>query len=166
MHSFKDTKGRLWELNVTVAELRRVRDRTGVNLYGLVEDGMKPLAGLERDPCKFCEVLYALFKGQADRDKVSPEDFEGAMAGDALQEARDAFLEALSDFFPSLTQKILSEAWAKAREVRDLATVRAGRTVGSLDPARLVGTLNNSPPEVLSASSGNSRESAASTPDP
>ena len=105
MPRFTDANNRTWAIAINVGAIRRVRELVGINLL----DPPAVQAALE-DFVAFGEVLWALC------DPTSPKDtFLDALSGDALLEAIPAFVDALSDFFPSQRR---SEKAAEAVEAK------------------------------------------------
>ena len=99
MKTFKDNAGRSWSISVDIATIRRVRKVLGVNLVASdLADILKKILG---DPVLLCDILYVVCKPEADKEGISDEDFGRAMAGDAIEHATVAFLEALADFTPN-----------------------------------------------------------------
>lgn len=159
MKTFRDEEGREWLVKVHVAAVGRVRDRLGVDLYGLVDDGMKGLGALMGDPVKLVNVLYVLCQREAEARNISDEDFGAALAGDALEKATEAFLEALVDFFPSPRVRAgLTAIVEKGRTLQTLMMDHAEAQIASLD-------LESELRKYI-ASSGTSPDSSGSTPDP
>jgi hypothetical protein len=103
-HTFTDTTGRVWPVRLDIATARRVRSETGVDLCGPnVAETMQDLAA---DPINLVDVLY-LVCVPANGSGVTPEDFGGAMGGEAVEHALDALVGALSDFFPGRTGRAI-----------------------------------------------------------
>lgn len=143
MQSFRDTKGRTWEVAINVAATKRVRALVDVDLMALADSKLRPLGELLADPVKLCDVLYALCKDQADREQITDVDFGEAMAGDSLSDASDAFVEALADFFPNLKIRVLfRQAIAKGKEVQDLQIQTIEAKLEALDPAQLAAAVS------------------------
>lgn len=147
MTTFVDTAGRTWTVRVDVAAIKRVRSVAGVDLYGLVDDRFAGLGRLLGDPVPLVDVLYVLCRDAAERAGVTDEDFGRAMAGDVIERAANAFVEALIDFFPDPRVR------AGLRRV-----IEAGRTVRT----RLIDRMTDETKRIdvdslvtkLSASSG------------
>ena len=99
MKTFKDNAGRTWTVSVDVDAIRRVRTALKVNLTST--DFGAVLEQILSDPVLLCDVLYVICKPEADRQKVSDEDFGRAMAGDAIEHATGALLEELANFTPN-----------------------------------------------------------------
>ena len=105
MHSFTDNAGRTWTVEITVADLKRLRAMLGIDIANLTEPDAPPeeqlLARLATDPVLLVDVLYVLCLDQAEKAGVTDEQFGRAMAGDAIEEATEALLEAIVDFTPN-----------------------------------------------------------------
>jgi hypothetical protein len=153
MHSFVDNSRRTWEIAINVAAVKRIRGLLGIDLYSLVDDGFKSLSKLVSD------VLYCLCKDQADKQSISDEDFGRALAGDAITQAADAFVEELIDFFPDARARAsLRKAIEAGKTVRDKVLSHAERILDSIDPEVEA--------QKWISSSGTLPESSVVTPDP
>ena len=135
MHSFVDNSRRTWEVAINVAAVKRIRGLLGIDLYALVDDGFKSLSKLVSDPVTLADVLYCLCKDQADKQSISDEDFGRALAGDAITQAADAFVEELIDFFPDARARAsLRKAIEAGKTVRDKFLSHAEKILDSIDP--------------------------------
>ena len=153
MHSFSDTTGRRWSLDITVQAIRRIRGLTGVDLLDAANGG-DVLERLSTDPVLLVDVLYAACKPQADAAGITDEAFGEAMAGDAIEHATAALLDDLVDFSPNqrdraaLAQVIQTarKAMSRARDLRDEAMDQA-RMDRAMDAelAKLSASLTNAP---------------------
>lgn len=169
MQSFRDSQGRLWDLSVTVAAVRRVKALTGVDLYALLEDGFGPLADLLSDPCKLADVLYAVCRPAAEERQVTDEQFGEALAGDVLDAASEALVQAVIDFFPQPEgREHLRRVVRKGREVGESLLREQARRLEDFDPQAFARRLaaGGPPPATSGGSSGTSPASPASTPGP
>jgi hypothetical protein len=134
MHSFVDNSRRTWEVAINVAAVKRIRGLLGIDLYALVDDGFKSLSKLVSDPVNLADVLYCLCKDQADKQSISDEDFGRALAGDAITQAADAFVEELIDFFPDARARAsLRKAIEAGKTVRDKVLSHAEKILDSID---------------------------------
>lgn len=159
MHSFVDNSRRTWEVAINVAAVKRIRGLLGIDLYALVDDGFKSLSKLVSDPVTLADVLYCLCKDQADKQSISDEDFGRALAGDAITQAADAFVEELIDFFPDARARAsLRKAIEAGKTVRDKVLNHAERILDSIDPEVEA--------QKWISSSGTLPESSVVTPDP
>ena len=135
MHSFVDNSSRSWGIAINVAAVKRIRGLLGIDLYALVDDGFKSLSKLVSDPVTLADVLYCLCKDQADKQSISDEDFGRALAGDAITQAADAFVEELIDFFPDARARAsLRKAIEAGKTVRDKVLSHAETILDSIDP--------------------------------
>ena len=96
MKAFTDNAGRLWEIELNVRQMKRVRDRLGVDLVNVIsagEDGSVATDTLDRvanDPILLCDILWVLCEGQAKTAGVTDDDFGSSLAGDSISEATRA----------------------------------------------------------------------------
>lgn len=159
MHSFVDSLGRVWPVQINVAAIKRVQGLLGLDLYGVADEGMRGLAGLLDDPVRLVDVLYVLCREQADAAKVSDEEFGRGLGGDSYRLAAEAFVEELADFFPDPRRRqVLRAVIAKTRQLAELLGTQALAELEAVDPATLLQRLRDS--------SGGAPASSASTPDP
>ena len=158
MHSFVDNSRRNWEVAINVTAVKRIRGLLGIDLYALVDDGFKSLSKLVADPVSLADVLYCLCKDQADKQSISDEDFGRALAGDAITQAADAFVEELIDFFPDARARAsLRKAIEAGKTVRDKVLSHAEKILDSID--------TETEAKKWISSSGTLPESSGSTPD-
>jgi hypothetical protein len=165
MHNFRDADGRAWNLEVTIPEVRRVRDRLHVEILEFVDVNGELFKRVTRDPCLLCDVLYVLCEPQAVAQNITDEQFGRALRGDALDGATDSLLWAIIDFFPSERREALRSLWEKVMRLGKMAHQNAMEILRSpqLETA-MQKTLKN----LLAAGPGesvsDSPESSASTP--
>jgi hypothetical protein len=126
MPSFKDTSGREWLVTLNVAQVKRVRERLGVNLADLQEGNL--LTRLA-DPVLLVDVLFVLVQPQAEEKNITDEQFAAGLGGDTLADAATALLEALCDFFPQPTRLMLRKVLAQT-QVRQADAVTLLETEG------------------------------------
>jgi hypothetical protein len=158
MHSFVDNSRRTWEVAINIAAVKRIRGLLGIDLYSLVDDGFKSLSKLVSDPVTLADVLYCLCKDQAEKQSISDEDFGRSLAGDAITQAADAFVEELIDFFPDARARAsLRKAIEAGKTVRDKVLSHAEKILDSIDP--------ETEAKKWISSSGTWPESSGSTPD-
>ena len=118
MRSFKDNKGRTWEISLNVLQMKRIRARLGVDLVNVItldKDGAVKVDLVDRianDPCLLVDILWVLVEDQAKKAGVSDAEFGEALAGEATK----AFLDELVDFFPAPRRLFLKKAVEVARK--------------------------------------------------
>ena len=162
MKTFTDSKGRVWEVELNIRQMKRVRDVLGIDLVNVIsanKDGSVSTDTLERvanDPILLVDILWVLCEGQAKPAGVTDDDFGSSLAGDSIEEATRAFLDELVDFFPGARRLYLRKAVDLARKYeRESAEVLKKVLESPEFEDRLKTSLK--PPTA-------SRESAASSP--
>jgi hypothetical protein len=142
MKTFKDSADRVWSVVINVNAVRRCRSLVDVDLPDLASDGCRPLGALLGDVVKLVDVLYVLCKAEADSRGLTDEDFGAGLGGDSLQNAADAFVAELADFFPDPRVRAgLKAVIEKGRAVQSrLMEVMAAR-LAAIDPDALAATL-------------------------
>ena len=164
MRQFTDTKDRVWEVELNVRQMKRVRDILGIDLVNVIQagkDGAVATDTLDRvanDPILLVDILWVLCEGQAKAAGVTDDDFGSSLAGDSIADATRAFLDELVDFFPGARRLFLKKAVDLARkyETENLEVLEKALNSPEFEE-RLKTSLQ--PPAA-------SRESAASTPAP
>ena len=158
MNAFKDSAGHEWQVTITVATVKRVRDLVGVDL--LEAAGGELLRTLALDPVVLVDVLYAVCKPQADAACIEPEAFGSGMAGDVIDDATVAFLAELVDFFPKSRRQMLRAVIAKFDEAMEAAYAAAQERIDSPEMKALIDAETKKIGEVPGNSSTNSPESS------
>ena len=158
MHQFKDCKGRAWDVEINVWTVKRVNDLLKIDLDGIIGDNMEPLDKLTRSFARLIDVIYVLCKSQADKAQVTDEDFGRSMAGQALEDAAEAFMLELSDYFPPSGGKKLRQLLAKGKQAVELIREELQEKIDQLDVKTWA--------EMLKKSSGGASASSASNPGP
>ena len=164
MKTFTDNRGRVWEVELNIRQMKRVRDILGIDLVNVIsanKDGSVSTDTLERvsnDPILLVDILWVLCEGQAKPAGVTDEDFGSSLAGESIEEATRAFLDELVDFFPGARRLFLKKAVDLARKYE---TENLGLLEKALASPEFEERLKTSlqPPAA-------SRESAESTPAP
>ena len=164
MRQFTDTKDRVWEVELNVRQMKRVRDILGIDLVNVIQagkDGAVATDTLDRvanDPILLVDILWVLCEGQAKAAGVTDDDFGSSLAGDSISDATRAFLDELVDFFPGARRLFLKKAVDLARkyETENLEVLEKALNSPEFEE-RLKTSLQ--PPAA-------SRESAESTPAP
>ncbi len=164
MRQFTDTKERVWDVELNVRQMKRVRDVLGVDLVNVIQagkDGAVATDTLDRvanDPILLCDILWVLCEQQAKADGVTDEDFGSSLAGDSIETATRAFLDELVDFFPGARRLILKKAVGRARKYEMESAAAVAEALESPEFEERMKTL-------LSPRGG-SPESQGSTPTP
>jgi hypothetical protein len=150
MQTFKDNAGRTWTPSINVTSVKQVRQLLKVDLLDIV-DG-KLIEELISDPVKLTDVIYVLCKEEADKRKISDEDFGRAMGGDAIDRATAALLEELANFSRNPERrKLMQKAIEKYNRVESAMMEKANERLDQINEEELMESL-------LKDSSGNSPE--------
>lgn len=159
MRHFKDNAGRVWDVEINVAQVKYVRDVLRIDLYKVGADNFKLYHEIIGDPVRLIDLLYCLCKKQADARNLTDEAFGQAFAGDVIGKAAEAFSEELIDFFPSAaTQAAMRTVLSKAREIKELIALEAQAALEAIQPAEILATMR--------LGYGKPLEPLVSTPDP
>ncbi len=114
-----DTSKRIkWFLPIDGPTLKEIRDTLQVNLTTLDGSGYEQLAN---DPITLVDVLYIICREQCERLQISDRDFGRRMAGETIDRATNALIEAIANFFPQSRRALIKAFAAKNRKVIDLA---------------------------------------------
>jgi hypothetical protein len=125
MKTFADNAARTWAITVNVAAVKRVRELLGVNILEIADQKGKLLERLVEDPCVLCDVLWCLVKPEAEAKGISDEEFGRALGGDALDQATDALLTEIADFFPKSRREVLRRIVQKLSVLQQKASALA-----------------------------------------
>lgn len=134
MKSFNDNTGRKWDVSLSIATVKRVRNLVEVDLLAIL-DKPELLNTIATDPVLFVDVLYVIVKPQADAIGLTDEAFGELLNGESIEQATEAFLEALVDFFPGARQATL-------RRVLDRANAHRTKTDADLNRLLSDGTID------------------------
>lgn len=135
MKYFNDTTGKQWKIDVNVGSLETVAAQTGIDLTQLFSEELGLLNELYANPVILCKVLWA-FNGEP--ESPSKPGFLAAMGGDALENAADALVSDVIDFFPNARRRELCRATlAKIKEAAEMAYNKAEKNLSELNAASL-----------------------------
>jgi hypothetical protein len=155
MHSFKDAVDRNWQVPVNVASVKRVKEALGVDLLQCTDAKANVLERLANDPVLLVDVLFILCQDQAATKEVTDVQFGESLWGEALDRATDAFLEALTDFFPRARRGVLKQLLTKFRDLETkAATAATDRLKGNLGDRLLAKELAKIDREIEQRLSG------------
>lgn len=152
MRTFKDEKGRPWEISINVGTVKAVKTEAGVDLLD-IDDG-STFSKLADDPIRLGDVLWVLVRKQCEAAGVSDEEFGAALAGDSLEDAVNALMEEVVDFFRRPQRELLRKMLAKGRQVQEKQQAEATRKMEEF--------LETWDPSVETASGGSSTSAPAS----
>lgn len=151
--SFTTTDGKRYTVSVTYGTIKRVTDETGVLLTDLfVNEGA--IAALFGQDARFVEVLVSLVRPQLAGTEA---EFLDTIDGAVIEQAADALLEGVVDFFPEPRKGLFAKVLAKSR-----AAAEKRRTAGGLAAAQVIEEMDfDSLPLTPGSSASSSPASAA-----
>ncbi|MFV0445673.1 MAG: hypothetical protein ACK5Q5_18990 [Planctomycetaceae bacterium] len=170
MPQFTDADGREWRLAITINDIRRVRAEVGVDLANAGPRLFEQLS----DPVQLVDTLHCLLRGACENRNLDAVGFANSMRGDTLEQATEALLEAIIDFFPSRQRAALENLRAKSKTVGTLILDRTERLLqGNLIDRAVKAELDDAElklhDRIINPSGGpstNGPASSASTPAP
>lgn len=178
MKEFRDTKNRVWKLEVNVDVIEQVQAATNANLLDLADPQSDLLAQVNLAPPLLGKLLFAAIGEQAKIAGVDEREFKRSMDGDALAAASDALMDELVLFFPKRRRDLLAEALKQNRRVEE-AGIRLAleklqdpeleqRAIEAMDrdvAARITAVLQSlGPAEVEEKRSANGSSTSAGSP--
>jgi len=92
--NFTDTNGAVWTPKITLFEAARIKRNLEVNI-----EEIDDINRMIQDPSLLCDTLYIVCEEEARGRNISAEIFGKSLLGDAIKDARQALLGAVSDFF-------------------------------------------------------------------
>lgn len=112
MSTFKTTDGREWVVAVNVGTIKRVREMAAVNLLSLVGD-VSAISAVFSDDVKLAEVVAAVVLPQLESCRQVPDDLFSVLDGSALEQAAEALLREIANFFQEPRRSVLLKAMEK-----------------------------------------------------
>jgi hypothetical protein len=136
MKTIADNAGRKWVLALNVDSLEDVRARASLDLLESVNPKSDVLSRLS-DPVELVRVLWVLCsdQGSAMTPAIVDRDFRRAFSGDALDQAMEALIAELIDFFPSGRRDAARKYLGLVEQVGKQILEAAGKEIEGLDPA-------------------------------
>jgi len=122
MHSFTDTRGTTWDVSITIAEVKRIKARIDMDVAQISPE---LIGRIVDEPELLGDLLWCLCERQAEERQLDDVAFFGRLAGDALDQATNAFLEELVDFFPPWRGAPLRKALTKLTQLERRASEAA-----------------------------------------
>ena len=115
MKSFRTTDGAEWEVRVNVLTIKRVEEETGIRLTAIVDDDAMR-AKLFSDDLRFAETVLAVIRPQLEAAGKTDANFFEALDGTTIEQAAEALLAEIVDFFQEPRKGLLKKWLARHRE--------------------------------------------------
>lgn len=170
MATFKDAAGREWQIKLDAPTIEEVRAEVEVDL---ADPTLKQFEQLGEDPVALVNTLWVICRPQAAQQVdggVNARQFGEALVGDAIDEATEALLNAITDFTPRRQRSLMRRIATANQQVREKALQLAQDRIGDPELAeRLEQALADQMEAALAKlmrreSVTNSPESAESAP--
>jgi hypothetical protein len=100
MRNFTDTKNRQWTPEINLFTAARIKRNLNVDI-----DNIESLSAAFVDLATLADFLFISIEDQAMKAGVSSEDFGRALSGSVLEQATDALVYAVSDFFADAAKR-------------------------------------------------------------
>lgn len=140
-----------WIVSVLPYNVERVRAECGLDLLKAL-DGGEDTEKLS-DYINLIKALWILCEEQAEKESVSREQFMRSILGDVLDEAENALLGAIIDFFPKSRRTLYQKAWTAGQTEREKATKLAIKSIDEMDkPKKRTGSKRSTKSQASSAS--------------
>lgn len=139
MKAFKDSAGRVWQIEITIDAVKRVRDLLGLDLLDQASDTEKvpAITKIGTDIVALIDTIFVILKPQADAANISDVDFARAIGGRAALDAQTAFYEELADFFQSMGRPDKTKIVLAQKTMIEL-TIQRLEMVVQVDPQKEV----------------------------
>ena len=118
MQSFKDTRGRAWNVEINCDTIERVKAACDANLLDLADPESDLLREVNLFPPLLGRLLFPIVAEQAAAMKVDETEFKRGLNGQVLSDATDALLGEIVLFFPKHRRDLLSAVLEKNKEVQ------------------------------------------------
>lgn len=143
MSKFADKTGQTWTVEVTVGDLKPLREDYEIDLKDITEEEMKSILPWISKPEKLVELLWHFCQEEAAKRDVTPEQFGRLFNPKAVRESAVAVVGAVVDF--SLGPKVAEEVMANLRAEMEGADERGvGRFIAAYARERSKNSAGNS----------------------
>jgi hypothetical protein len=173
MPSFTDNQNRKWHVTLSVATVKALRDRINLDLLSTDETQKPAFERLAGDPVLMVDALWVLVEPQAQTQGVTDVEFGSSLGGDSIEDATNAFLEALAEFFPRQRRAVMLKALGKLRELEKASLTLTAATIDATNVTKAMNeALEAINQETTKANSTDGKPStnlpgsSASTPTP
>lgn len=126
MKTFKDNTGREWQIALSIGSAKRLKDTLQIDLLDAA--GVQRLAD---SPYDVADTLYVLCQDEAAAAGISDQQFGARLAGDSIDEATDALMAEIVDFFPKRQREALKSLLAKMNTAKEGMADLANQKVNS-----------------------------------
>jgi hypothetical protein len=122
MKTFKDLKGRTWDININYSTIKRIKDLLGINITDLINIDKETnldislLTRYASDIVLLIDTLYCICKDQADKLNITDVEFGESFSGEEADNALNALVEEVINFFPTAKKTLLNKVFSAVRK--------------------------------------------------
>lgn len=116
MPVFKDANNREWVVKLDAPTIKEVRDT--FDGLDLIDGKGESYLRLAADPILLIDVLWVICRKQANGN-ITDEQFGQSLVGDPIEQATEALLKAILDFFPSRKRQAIQALVTTHQAVTD-----------------------------------------------
>lgn len=120
--TFKDSRGRSWDLTFSVGLAMELRDKLGLDVDKIVDGSGDFIKKIVDDNYKFIAAIELVTNEQREKAGISRQDFLLSLGGDELDAAFDALLYGISASLGKLKRRALLATIPKISKKLDEAT--------------------------------------------
>lgn len=120
MSSFTDTRGEKWNIAVNFGTAHKLKQELDIDLLSHLKEpkeAMFFMASLGDDPFKLGQIIYTLSKPE--KEGLTVDDLFSALDQEKAEEAYQAFMEAVIDFFPTRLRAQLKKLYGKSMALQE-----------------------------------------------
>lgn len=147
MRTFKDLDGKQWEISLNLANVMKLRNKFGADLFtpevsdirDLDESAMfRQIGKLVTDPLRVAEITLVMLESQFEKAGVDAEYVMSKMDGSTVKAIREAFLDEYGEFLTQQGSEAVAKIFLKAKETYELADKQGAKAVDELDIQKAV----------------------------
>ncbi|QDT94264.1 hypothetical protein [Gimesia algae] len=120
MSSFTDTNGEKWTISVNFGTAHKLKQDLDIDLLSHLKDpkeAMLFMASLGDDPFQLGQIIYTL--ATPETEGLTIDGLFSALDSEKAEEAYQAFMDAVIDFFPPRLRAQLKKLFAKSMALQE-----------------------------------------------
>jgi hypothetical protein len=138
MATFKDRLDRSWNIDITVFEMRKVKNEFNIDFGECASSENKVFGRLAKDPILLVDVLSCLLEDQIKQTGLNERQFAQGIVGIGIKNAADALVEAIVNFSKPLDGAVMKATWEKMTATEEIAAEEVLGVMQELDVKPLI----------------------------
>jgi len=138
MPTFKDSLNRSWNLEISILELKKVKERLKVDLAECAHGNNEIITRLSEDAVFLIDILAVVLEDQYQKAGLTVEQFITGFYGSGVDSATHALVEAIANFIRPQRGRILRAMWKKMTAGQEYAAQEMLGKVEELDVEQMV----------------------------